>query len=88
MRNLPIAYGNSCYAKKWPNKTTTFDELCERLQSTTYTTETVEEYRSCQPIVTKRGGEAAACLRTTEESENVVCRSMLTTTQTMRTMTY
>lgn len=45
MRNLSIAYGNSCFAKKWPNKTTTFDELCDRLRTTTYTTETVEEYQ-------------------------------------------
>ena len=44
MRELPIAYGNSCYAKTWSNKTTTFDELCERLKNTVRTTETVEEY--------------------------------------------
>ena len=44
MRKLPVAYGNSCYAKTWTNKTTTFDELCERLKTTIRTTESVEEY--------------------------------------------
>jgi hypothetical protein len=44
MRNLPIAYGNSCYAKKWSNKTITFDELCTRLKTTIRTVETQEEY--------------------------------------------
>jgi hypothetical protein len=41
MRNLPIAYGNSCYAKTWTNKTTTFDELCKRLSETVRATESV-----------------------------------------------
>ena len=27
MRNLPIAYGNSCQAKLWSNKTITWDAL-------------------------------------------------------------
>ena len=31
MRDLPIAYGNSCYAKTWLNKTIRFDALCDRL---------------------------------------------------------
>ena len=44
MRDLPIAYGNSCYAKTWANKTTTWEDLCERLKTTIHTTESVEEY--------------------------------------------
>lgn len=44
MRDLPIAYGNSCYAKTWANKTTAWEDLCERLKNTIRTTETVEEY--------------------------------------------
>ena len=44
MRDLPIAYGNSCYAKTWANKTTTWEDLCERLKTTIRTTESVEEY--------------------------------------------
>ena len=45
MRDLNIAYGNSCMAKKWSNKTITFGELCGRLENTIRTTETVEEYQ-------------------------------------------
>ena len=44
MRKLVIAYGNSRQAKKWVNKTTTFDELRERLKVTIRTTESSEEY--------------------------------------------
>ena len=34
MRDLAIAYGNNRQAKKWVNKTTSFDELEERLKVT------------------------------------------------------
>ena len=44
MRDLPIAYGNSCYAKTWSNKTIRFDALCDRLSATIRTSETAEEY--------------------------------------------
>ena len=44
MRDLAIAYGNNRQAKKWVNKTTSFDELKERLKVTIRTTESVEEY--------------------------------------------
>ena len=43
MRELKIAYGSSCFAKVWSNKTITFDALCERLKNTIRTPETVEE---------------------------------------------
>ena len=52
MRDLPIAYGNSCYAKTWANKTTTWKDLCKRLKTTIRTTESVEEY----PKLTKEHG--------------------------------
>lgn len=83
MRNLPIAYGNSCYAKKWSNKTTTFDELCERLKNTTYTTETVEEYpklpKADRDRAKDKGGFVGGQLKDNRRKrENVVCRSMLT----------
>ena len=83
MRNLPIAYGNSCYAKKWPNKTTTFDDLCARLEHTTYTTETVEEYpklsKADRDRAKDKGGFVGGSLRDNRRKrENVVCRSMLT----------
>ena len=46
MRDLAIAYGASCHAKAWSNKTISFDELCERLKNTIRTPETVSEYRN------------------------------------------
>ena len=45
MRDLAIAYGNSCMAKKWSNKTTTWANLAERLKNTIRTSESVEEYQ-------------------------------------------
>lgn len=83
MRNLPIAYGNSCFAKKWPNKTTTFDDLCARLEHTTYTTETVEEYpklsKADRDRAKDKGGFVGGQLKDNRRKrENVVCRSMLT----------
>ncbi|NCB42169.1 MAG: hypothetical protein EOM59_06075 [Clostridia bacterium] len=44
MRELAIAYGNNRQAKKWVNKTTSFDKLKERLKVTIRTTESAEEY--------------------------------------------
>ena len=44
MRDLNIAYGNSCMAKKWSNKTITWEALKERLKTTIRTSESVEEY--------------------------------------------
>lgn len=83
MRELPIAYGNSCYAKTWSNKTTTFDELCERLKNTIRTTETVEEYpklsKAERDRIKDKGGFVGGQLRDNRRKrENVVCRSMLT----------
>jgi len=40
-----IAYGDSRLSKRWVNKKTTFDELCERFKVTRRTTETVSEYK-------------------------------------------
>ena len=44
MRSLSIAYGNSRQAKTWVNKTTTYDDLKERLKVPIRTTESAEEY--------------------------------------------
>ena len=43
MRDLSIAYGNGRTAKFWSHKTIRFDELCDRLRSPIYTSETAEE---------------------------------------------
>lgn len=44
MRDLAISYGNSRQAKKWVNKTISFDALKERLKTSIRTTESAEEY--------------------------------------------
>jgi len=83
MRNLPIAYGNSCYAKKWSNKTITFDELCTRLKITIRTVETQEEYpklpKRDKDRVKDKGGFVGGLLKNnSRKRENIVSRSMLT----------
>ena len=49
MRDLAISYGNSRQAKKWVNKTISFDALKERLKTTIRTTESAEAYASIAP---------------------------------------
>lgn len=44
MRDLAIAYGNNRQAKKWVNKTISYDDLKARLKVTIRTTESAEEY--------------------------------------------
>ena len=83
MRNLPVAYGNSCFAKTWPNKAITFDELCVRLEQTIRTTESVEEYpklpKAERDRAKDKGGFVGGQLRDNRRKrENVACRSMLT----------
>jgi len=83
MRNLPVAYGNSCFAKTWPNKTITFDELCLRLEQTIRTTESMEEYQRLPKAerdrIKDKGGFVGGQLRDNRRKrENVTCRSMLT----------
>ncbi len=45
MRDLKISYGDSRLSKRWVNKRTTFEELCDRFKLTRRTTETVAEYQ-------------------------------------------
>lgn len=83
MRDLPIAYGNSCYAKTWANKTTTWEDLCERLKTTIRTTESVEEYpklkKDDRDRAKDKGGFVGGNLKgNRRKRENVACRSMLT----------
>ena len=83
MRNLPIAYGNSCFSKQWSNKTTTFDDLCERLKNTVRTSETVKEYprlsKTERDRIKDKGGFVGGTLKDgRRKRENLVCRSMLT----------
>jgi len=83
MRDLPIAYGNSCYAKTWSNKTIRFDALCDRLSATIRTSETAEEYpklaKADRDRAKDKGGFVGGQLRDNRRKrENVDCRSMLT----------
>lgn len=83
MRNLPIAYGNSCQAKLWSNKTITWDALCEKLKTTIRTTDTVEEYPKMKKVdkeaAKDKGGFVGGKLRDNRRKiETVACRSMLT----------
>lgn len=83
MRDLPIAYGNSCYAKTWANKTTAWEDLCERLKNTIRTTETVEEYpnlkKDDRDRAKDKGGFVGGYLKgNRRKRETMVCRSMLT----------
>jgi hypothetical protein len=61
MRELSIAYGNSCYAKAWSNKMTSWDDLCRRLSTTIRTTESDEEYsnmkKADRDAAKDKGGE-------------------------------
>ena len=83
MREMKIAYGSSCFAKVWSNKTITFDALCERLKNTIRTPETVEEYPKLSKAERDRakdkGGMVGGWLKQGgRKASNVECRSMLT----------
>ena len=83
MRDLAIAYGNSCFSKNWSNKTIRFDELCSRLEQTIRTSETAEEYpklpKSERNKVKDKGGFVGGHLKDNRRKrENVAYRSMLT----------
>ena len=83
MRDLPIAYGNSCFAVHWSNKTISLDDLADRLAVPIRTTETVSEYAKMKKAERDRakdkGGFVGGHLKGgRRKRENVVSRSMLT----------
>ena len=83
MRELLIAYGNSCQAKIWSNKTIKWSELCDRLKITIKTSESVEEYKKMKKpdrdATKDKGGFVGGQLRDNRrKADTVVCRSMLT----------
>ncbi len=45
MRDLIIAVGQRANSLKWINKKATWEQLCDKLSKTIYTSETVEEYK-------------------------------------------
>lgn len=83
MRELSIAYGNSCFAKTWSNKTISWDDLCKRLSTTIRTTESSEEYpnmkKADRDAAKDKGGFVGGQLRNNRRKiEAVALRSMLT----------
>ena len=83
MRDLNIAYGNSCMAKKWSNKTISWEALGERLKTTIRTPETVEEYgkmkKADKDAAKDKGGFVGGQLKEgRRKRENVASRSLLT----------
>lgn len=83
MRELFIAYGNSCFAKIWSNKTISWDNLCKKLSTTIRTTESAEEYpnmkKACRDAAKDKGGFVGGHLKNNRRKiDTVTCRSMLT----------
>jgi hypothetical protein len=83
MHPLKISYGTSCFAKKWSNKTISFDDLCKRLETTVRTSETVEEYprlpKAERDHIKDKGGYVGGWLKEgRRKRSNVECRSLLT----------
>lgn len=82
MRELAIAYGSSCQAKKWVNKTIRFDDLKERLKVTIRTTESAEEYakmsKKQREIAKDHGGFVGGVLKGGRRKiDTVELRSMI-----------
>ena len=82
-RKYSIAVGNSCEAKFWANEEITFDELCQRLSKTKYTSETVEQYKHFNKEERNKskdnGGFVGGKLKGTKRGvSEVLFRSMLT----------
>lgn len=82
MRELKIAYGNSRQSKFWSNKTTTFDDLCDRLKTPIRTSETSAEYprlpKPQRDEIKDKGGFVAGHLRDNRRKvDHMDCRSMI-----------
>lgn len=80
---MKIAYGNSRMDKRWKNNDISWEDLCSRVRSTKYTTETVEEYRKMkkggQDSIKDVGGFVGGHLKDGRRKKgNVLSRSMLT----------
>lgn len=82
MRNLAIAYGANRHAKIWANKSTTFNDLKERLKVTIRTPESAEEYakfsKAQKDAAKDHGGFVAGTLRGGRRKiDTVESRSMI-----------
>ena len=82
-RKYSIAVGNSCETKFWSNEEVSFDELCQRLSNTKYTSETIEQYKHFNKEERNKakdnGGFVGGKLKGTKRGvSEVLFRSMLT----------
>lgn len=80
---MKIAYGDSRTARKWKNNEISWEDFCKRVNTTQYTTETVEEYRKMtkarRDAIKDVGGYVAGHLKDGRRKVgHVICRSMLT----------
>lgn len=83
MRELPIAYASTRFARTWTNTTTTWPDLVARLATTHRTTETVDQYRQMrkpdQDRIKDVGGFVAGHLRDGRRKKgHALSRSILT----------
>lgn len=82
MRKLAIAIGNSRYAKKWVNRETGWEKLCERFKVPKRTIETVAEYpklskAKCDEIKDVGGFVTGHLHGGKRKIDTVACLSML-----------
>ncbi len=67
MRKIKIATASSCTARVWKNTEVSYEELCKKLTTTTYTDETVAEYKQMKKAdrdaVKDKGGFVPAVLK-------------------------
>lgn len=83
MRELTLAFGESCHATNWSNRRTGFDGLCEWLKKPVKTEETTEQYtnfsKEDRDKAKDQGGFVGGYLNGNKRRvENVRFRSMLT----------
>ena len=82
MRELKIAFANTCKAKYWTNTTMSWEALCGKLKQTIRTKETVREYKAMgkaeRDSAKDHGGFVGGYLKDGRRSKDKVqCRSLL-----------
>lgn len=83
MREFKIAVAGTRKAGKWKNESTSWPELCARLQKTIHTSETLDEYlamdRDHRDAVKDKGGFVGGSLKNgRRRMGDVKCRSLIT----------
>ena len=83
MRELTIAIGQRANSKRWTNKRISWEQLCEKLSHTIYTSETVEDYKhfvkEAKQEAKDHGGFVGGKLKDSQRLKaNIEYRSMVT----------